>query len=42
MMKTALTNDSPAEYDAMPGSTVNVVQYDRLILGRDVFNHFQR
>jgi len=40
MMKASLTNSSPAEYDAVTGSTIDVVEYDRLVLGRDVFDHF--
>jgi len=41
VVKAALTWHGPAEYGAMPGSTINVIKYDRLVLGWDVFEHFK-
>jgi len=38
----ALTRSSPAEYDAMTSSTIDVVESNRLVLGRDVLKHFYR
>jgi len=36
MMKASLANLIPAEYDAVAGRTVDVVQCHRLVRGRDV------
>ena len=41
MLKSVLTRYSPAKYNTMTGSTVDVVKNNRLELSRDVFQYFQ-